>query len=178
VFDLFQGPAPLTFDAGGGAVATVSPSVPSTQSVIKLALVWDAPVDLNLHVLQFAARPGEANDVWAGNPRQLADARSGQTGFLSFSEPGQHLQVYTLIKSNSQRTGTLQLRVDYLSRGAHAVEPYCGTSSLASVDYKIVQFESGKSEDRPRSRSTNRKPCGAALSDDERYESPVSMVKF
>jgi chromosome segregation ATPase len=183
VLDLFAGieqPASISFP--DGYEKKIALSSPDIDSVTKVALVWKAPVDLDLHALEYDAKRVSYGHIWAGSPASARDAaeeaatsRRGR-GFLSFADdgstPGTHLEVYTFLPVAGQMSGRIRLSLDYASRGTKPDGAFCGSGKYASIAYTLIRKPTG----RPAEKSDGTLPavpCGVPLSDQERYNSDL-----
>ncbi len=180
-FDLFAGPEAVTFSMPSAAPVSVNAPMQGTGNVVKLALIWKGPVDLNLHGLQFNAEPGENDDVFVGQPRSFGEAINGMTGFISAADDGKHegdhVEVYTFIKTLSGRHGRVVPYIDYVSRGSVPSGEYCGDGRYARVDFEFLLFENGEAQ-QPISHHLDEKPCGEPLDGSMRLRKIAPPVSF
>jgi hypothetical protein len=146
--DLFLGntqPVSLTYPDGHSE--TVQPAARDLREVSKVALIWQAPVNLDLHALENGVNPGDAGDVWPGAgvtaetaKSKLADGRG--SGFVSLSDDGGHegskIEVYTFFHSPEQPNGVVSMMLDYVSRGNSPSGEFCGTGDKATIPYEVV----------------------------------------
>jgi len=149
--DLFLGNSqPVALSYLGGHTETVQPAAGDLAEVFKIALIWDAPVNLDLHAFENGSLPGKSGHLWAGStgtPKaakaQLTDNGRGG-GFISLSDDGAHegskVEVYTFFRSAEQPTGVVAMSLDYASRGDTPSGEYCGTGAQASVTYETVTW--------------------------------------
>lgn len=173
VLDCFAGsdtPAEVRFADGG--VRSVAVTANDLDRVSKVAVLWKAPVDLDLNAFEYAARAGEHGHVSAARPssfeatQKLAQDEHRGRGFLSSADggasAGDKIEVYTFIHAEGQESGLVALALDYASRGDVAHEPMCGTGALAEVAFRVVtRLRSGQV-----SRQTGiigAAPCGARI---------------
>lgn len=147
--DLFAGAgvaAEVKFaDGGRRSLATAAKDL---ERVSKVAVLWRAPVDLDLHAFEYAARDNEHGHVFAARPSSLETAEKDMRaehrgrGFLSVSDrsapAGDRLEVYTFVHAEEQSGGVVPLAVDYVSRGGVATDPMCGKATLAEVPFRLV----------------------------------------
>jgi hypothetical protein len=115
--------------------------------VSKVAVLWKAPVELDLNAFEYAARLNEIGHVSAARPSSLDEAqRQAATGhrgrgFMSSiadTATGDRLAVYTFVYAAEQASGVVGLALDYKSRGDLAAEPMCGKAPLAEVPFRLV----------------------------------------
>lgn len=147
--DLFAGAgvaAEVRFADGGRR--SLETAAKDLERVSKVAVLWRAPVDLDLHAFEYAARDDEHGHVFAARPSSLEtaekDVRSEHRGrgYLSVADrsaaAGDRLEVYTFVHADEQSGGVVPLAVDYVSRGGMASEPMCGRAPLAEVPFRLV----------------------------------------
>ncbi len=179
--DLFGGPGPVSFELASGRSAVAAAQVQRGDDVLKVALVWSGAVNLDLFALQDGARIGEASALFADNPRSLAEAQTGQSGFISSADDGalegDHVEVYTFLKTINHRRGAVELRVDHRSRGEVATGDYCGSEAKARIDFKILRYAAGRLEQHARS-FIPPAPCGSRLDERSRYQLIPKPIRF
>ncbi|MBS0270424.1 MAG: hypothetical protein JSS54_15820 [Proteobacteria bacterium] len=150
--------------------------------VTKVAIVWDAPVNLDLHAIEYAAAIGEPGDVWSGAPRDAAIsaalvARDGRGhGFMSSTDDGKgagpKAEVFTFWQKKGQARGAIAMVLDYETRGSAPGGETCGNGRYAQVSVEIIE----RAIDGAISRQNGlipSAPCGVALSTAARYQSGV-----
>lgn len=120
--------------------------------VSKVAVLWKAPVELDLNAFEYAARLNESGHVSAARPSSLAEAERQAAaghrgrGFMSSiagTATGDRLAVYTFVHAAEQASGVVGLALDYKSRGELATEPMCGKAALAEVPFRLVMRPRG-----------------------------------
>lgn len=149
VLDLFQGvepPLSVQFKDGESRPIAIGPT--DIDSVSKVAVIWGKPVNLDLHVFEYAAAAGAIGHVWskASSTAEAARDETARTkrgrGFLSFSsngtEPGHQVEVYTLWHHPEQASGVIATAVDFETRGATAAGATCGQGELAQIPFETV----------------------------------------
>lgn len=182
--DLFQGREPeIAVQFKDGARNPVAAKTDDLDKVSKLAVMWQAPVNLDLHAFEYTARLGAKGHVWAGQPgsaetaqtQAAADARG--RGFLSSqsdaSSPGDKVEVYTFWHVPGQDGGAVTLAVDYETRGATPKAETCGNGKLARVDMRVWRLVRGAGPE-GEERMLASVPCGSELPAEVRYN-PDSM---
>lgn len=147
------------------------------DAVSKIALLWRAPVDLDLHAYEYAARPGEPGHVWSGAPSSPTEAEEHRnadgrgTGFMSTLARGEgrldKIEVYTFLHRDGQALGLVTTAVDFASRGSRAAEPYCGTGVSAEVAFRITTFSRGQVRSEPGLVAAA--ACDTSIADGTRY---------
>lgn len=149
--DLFLGLEPgVDVVLNDGTTSKTAIETQDLENVYKIAILWTAPVELDLHALEYTAEPRSSGDVWTRRPSNAEESRalserSGLShGFLSvpgnISSSPKRVQVYTLWNNHKQRHGNIALLIDYLTRGDLPKPPYCGDGELARIPVKIFRF--------------------------------------
>lgn len=117
------------------------------ERVTKLAVVWSAPVNLDLHAFEYSGSPQSDDHIWAGAP-STADESLGKTtegerghGFMSTTslgdEAGTKLEVYTFWHRPGQGSGVINLALDYESRAKKKRDiDTCGTGLFSDLEYE------------------------------------------
>ncbi len=166
----------ITFaDATSKVVAVVAQDL---DAVTKIALIWQANINLDLHAYEYAAKHRARGHVWAKASNTLEASRS-QTkissrgrGFLSMIDTGaaggDHVEVYTFWHKRDQKFGLVMTAVDYETRGNNPQGETCGKGEHAQVAYQsITRTRQGQvSTEQGTIASMN---CGAKLSLLTRY---------
>ena len=180
--DLFAGTAsPIAIVFEDGSSRELPARATDLDKLEKIALIWRAPVDLDLHAFEYGATFGQPGHVWAQAPlsaqaarEQTASNRRGR-GFLSRSDDGQNggdgsgdkIEVYTFFRFPEQPAGAVSIAVDYASRGELPAGAACGTGPLAEVRFETVVTSRGRV-----SREAGvlaPVPCGTPLAADARF---------
>jgi hypothetical protein len=129
----------------------------------RVALVWDAPVVLDLHAFEFGADPGDQGHVFPGNRRSFDEVRRAGGGFLttysSIGGIGQNMQIYSYWDRRSDRTGVIELAVDYATRSRERRPETCGGGSFAAPAFLVVRSEDGELQ-RPLNSRLSAVDCG------------------
>lgn len=147
--------------------------------VTKIAVVWSAPVNLDLHAFEYAALAGTPGHVWQGAPLSNSDAKSLITkdkrghGFISTKssgkERGTKLEVYTFWQEPNQKAGVVNMALDYESRAGETQDPEtCGTGLYSDLEYETMILD----RKRPVKRSFARfasLDCSVKLNGFDRY---------
>ncbi len=152
------------------------------DEVIKVAIVWDAPVNLDLHAFEYAAAQGEPGDIWSGAPRDasVASALIAQDGrghgFMSSTDDGKgagpKVEVFTFMRSRQQNRGAIAMALDYQTRGNEPSGEACGTGRYAQVPIKVIVREPGGDISK-QDGIISSLPCGTPLSTDARYQTGI-----
>ena len=149
VLDLFAGTTSrVDLRFADGTTLPVEAAALDLDRVTKVAIVWRQPVNLDLHVFEYAAREGQPGHVWSRLPASLdaarEQARAGPRGrgYLSTADDGRNfgdkLEVYTFFHHDAQAAGTIALALDHESRGESPSGAMCGPGELAEVGYEIT----------------------------------------
>jgi len=133
------------------------------RNLTRVALVWDAPVVLDLHAFEFGAGTGGEGHVHPGNRRSFEEIRRGGGGFLttysSINGIGQNMQVYSYWKRRSNTAGVVDLAVDYASRSHERRPDTCGGGPYAAPAFVVLRSENGEM-DRALNRRLSAMDCG------------------
>ncbi len=183
IADMFLGPGAKTsvFFADGKQQHVDLPAG-DVDSVTKIAVVWNAPVDLDLHAYEYAAVHGEPGDVWSGSPRTASIAaalvaKDGRGhGFMSSTDDGSRAgakaEVFTFWQSKQQSRGVIAMALDYKTRGDEPRGDACGNGRYAQIPIQVVVRGTNgpvTSHDALIASAL----CGKTLSSDERYQTGV-----
>jgi hypothetical protein len=143
-------PVDLFFE--DGSTTSLSVAALDLGRVTKVAVLWKAPVNLDLHAFEYAARPDMPGHVWVGAPssaieaqRRIEQTRRGH-GFLSSSstgtESGTKIEVYTFWRHPEQKNGVVSMAIDYESRARAPQDPdTCGSGLYSEVKYETLLFD-------------------------------------
>lgn len=121
--------------------------------VTKIALIWKAAADLDLHAFEHAAERGKAGHVWSGAPlaldavRQQVQKGLRGAGFVSSAAKGSEardkVEVYTFLHRDGQAPGIVTFAVDHATRGDKPAAETCGTGALAEIAFRVVSTSRG-----------------------------------
>jgi hypothetical protein len=146
--------------------------------------VWRAPVNLDLHALEYTARQGGAGHVWASAPSssEAALEQSRKTargrGFMSALADGtaedDKVEIYTFWHAEGQEGGAVSLMVDYETRGDLPRDDACGSGQLASIEFRVFRLARGAAAPVSEQRALPAAPCGKPLPAEVRFN-PDSM---
>lgn len=178
--DLFEGAAPLSLKLDDGTSKAVDVSGVELAGISKVAILWSAPVNLDLHAFEYLAPRDGPGHVWSKAPSTLdtavTAAREGTRGrgFISMDDtgtgPGLHSEVYTFLHNKSQRSGAITLMIDYETRGDLPSGDHCGTGKLAQIEALVVRLRPGGNVEKESVRLPAA-PCGQKLPQSERFNS-------
>lgn len=177
--DLFAGlEARVLIEFQDGKSSRVELPAFDFSGVSKVAIVWSADVNLDLHAFEYAADFNTAGHIWAGHPltaKEVDDlVRSSSQGHGTIttagdgSSAGTNFEVYTLVHKPEQDAGAVKMAVDYASRGDVPSPPYCGSHEKSSVLVDVYQLVPNQ----PLTIETVEiaaAECGKALPTDARY---------
>lgn len=148
------------------------------DKVSKVAVLWRAPVNLDLHVFEYGAGFDKPGHLWAnatGSPgaaRLKAQAERKGYGYLSSADRektlGDKLEVYTFFHSDEQASGTIALALDYETRGEMPSGATCGRGGLAEIDFQVIILPR-KGQATRQSGVLTRVDCGTRISQEARY---------
>jgi hypothetical protein len=163
----------VIFGDGGRAVTPLDYDDRAVDLALRVAVTWSTPVDLDLHVFEYAARFGADGHVWQQNPRAFREVRRAGGGYLSsfpaLTEGGQSIEVYTFWANSRAQPGYARIALDHASRGDTPVGDFCGAGVLAAPDYLVVRAVGGAVTSRSAGRFAPA-ACGVALAAEARYE--------
>jgi len=163
LFDLFLGAAPgVAVHFTDGKRQHVAMTATDLDMVTKLAVVWQAPVDLDLHAFEYAAAMNEPGHIWSGSPADAAQAwrktvASGRgRGFITRLDgrstnvddpvlgPAHRAEVYTFWHAAERQSGTVATSLDFTSRGETPSAPFCGSGPYARLSFETIRHSPGR----------------------------------
>jgi len=111
-----------------GATASAKVSLRDASELERLAIVWSAPVNLDLHAFENDATENSDGHVWVNNQRTYRDTLIGGGGFLeTFGDPsiegGTMAEVYSLPTSRIRRQTSVSLDLRINSIDAYCARP-------------------------------------------------------
>jgi hypothetical protein len=168
----------------GGSEERIAPRSGDIAQVSKIAVIWKAPVNLDLHAFEYLARPGGRGHVWAGAPssgeKAKAEAIGGKQarGFLSSAADaatvGDKVEVYTLWNVPGQESGVVSTVIDFESRGETPSGDACGTGKLARASYRLLLFANNQIVG-DEQRMLAPAACGVTLAREVRFNPDTSI---
>lgn len=174
VLDCFAGdakPAELTF--ADNAPKSIPIVANDLARVSKVAILWQAPVNLDLHAFEYAALAGQRGHIFAGTPGSAAaalketEAGPRGRGFMSTASDGKtsgdKVEVYTFFNRDDQTTGAVDFAIDDETRGDMPTAANCTGGAEAEVPYRVSLLIRGKVAGTEKGR-IGAAACGAALS--------------
>ena len=143
--------AEVTVKFGDGGASKESIQVPNMDRVTRVAVMWSADIDFDLHALEFGAQTGAVGHVWAQSPSDYRAARRAGGGYMTslgpVSGPGEKAEVYTIIESSRTQSGLIDLSLELAGFGEQCdAQPIIRTirSEGASVERdRDIQFAFG-----------------------------------
>lgn len=161
-----------------GVTRQVAITAKDLDKVSKIAVVWRAGVNLDLHVFEYAAKFGENGHFWSGNPSGFVTAQvQGEAdqrghGFLSATDDdktlGDKLEVYTFLHNDQQSAGAISLALDNATRGEMPSGPTCGQGALAEIGFQVSILPRNGQVTR-QSGVLTRVECGTKLTHEARF---------
>ncbi|MEM9145885.1 MAG: hypothetical protein AAGC57_06765 [Pseudomonadota bacterium] len=144
-------------------------SFADTDRVIRVALVWETAVSLELHALLNGRAIGSEGHVRPDRPGSLRKARRGGGFLTSYSSAGgvgENLQVYTHVPRRN-RPEVIKLLIDYTSRRRGVSDEFCGEGTHAAPAFRVVRSTRGTME-RVRARRLGAVECAEIRTDGAR----------
>gem|GEM_PF-1699703 len=167
-----------------GARGAVDVTTRDLGRVSKVAVIWQAPVNLDLHAFEYAASFGEPGHVWAASPSSPNDAwektlATGRGhGFITAADgnaEGDKIEVYTLWHHEEQTSGAIEMAVDFESRGDTPSGDMCGNGPLSQVAFEVVMLSRHGEVTRQQAMMLPME-CGVTLTQSARYNKSVIPV--
>lgn len=161
----------VSFPDGGTAFTTTE--VESMSRMRRIAVVWNTPVDLDLHALEFDAAAGSEWDIWSGNPRDYRTSRRVGGGYLTglglADGSGVQAEVYTILDTLRTRDGAVLFDLKVAD---------ADTACDANPVIRLIDSDGGDLHGST-DRRVNLGPCGGPRSVDlsETLE-PIRIVKL
>ncbi|MEQ1576513.1 MAG: hypothetical protein ABL894_02565, partial [Hyphomicrobium sp.] len=172
-----------------GTRKTLTVAAKDFDKVSKIAVVWRAAANLDLHVFEYGARDTEIGHVWAKSPSSMGAARVQSLsdkrghGLMGMSDDGETLgdkvEVYTFVHNDEQESGAISMALDYESRGEKPEGATCGAGALAEVDFQVNILPRNGQVSRQTGVLT-RVECGALIPREARFNQsalPVLRIK-
>ncbi len=111
-----------------GAMASTQVTLRDVSDLARLAIVWSAPVNLDLHAFEGNANENSEGHVWVNNQRSYRDTLIGGGGFLetfgdSSIKGGSMAEVYSLPTSRIRRQTSVSLDLRINNIDAYCAQP-------------------------------------------------------
>ena len=133
------------------------------RNLTRVALVWDAPVVLDLHAFEFGAETGSEGHVHPGNRRSFDEIRRRGGGFLTTYSAiggiGQNMQVYSFWRRRAGASGVIDLAIDFATRSAERRPDTCGGGPYSAPAFVVLRSHDGEME-RALNRRLSAMDCG------------------
>ena len=149
------------------------------DKLTKVAVIWSAPINLDLHAFEYSASYGKAGHVWERAASTLVSAREiaagGRRGrgYLSTSDDGRSLgdklEVYTFLHHDEQASGVVAMGLDYETRGEIPAGMTCGNGAFAEVRYHVVTLDR-RGQTARENGILSPAPCGAKIGTQVRFD--------
>ena len=150
IVDAFAGTtSPVEIKFADQTILSLTVEALELDKVSKIAVIWRASVNLDLHAFEYAALPGQAGHVSAAAPSSLPAARewieksARGHGFLSTKSadgPRDRLEVYTFLHKDGQTSGLVTTALDHETRGEQPQPAQCGKGEHAEVAFRVVTW--------------------------------------
>lgn len=183
IVDCFAGQSSsVDVNFAGGKSKSVPVVAQDLDRVTKIAVFWQAPVNLDLHVFEYAAKSGQKGHVWANAASDAAQAQEALIldhrghGFMSTIEDGsagqRKVEVYTLFNYNEQAPGLITMAVDHQTRGQSPNGATCRGGALAEIPFNISIFDR-KGQVTSQAGILGAADCGTQLTTATRFDDSV-----
>ena len=149
--DAFAGTTtPVEIKFADSTVLSLPVQAMDLDKVSKIAVIWRAPVNLDLQAFEYAALAGQAGHVSAATPSTLEATRtwiekSGRGhGYLSTNSTSRgdagrdRLAVYTFLHKDGQAFGLVMTALEHASRSERPGGATCGAGARAEVPFRTV----------------------------------------
>lgn len=190
VLDCFAGSASAAeLRFADGTKQTLPVVAKDLDKLSKVAVVWRAAANLDLHVFEYGARDDEPGHVWAKAPSSIGAARvqaqadkrgHGLLGAIDDAETlGDKVEVYTFMHNDDQTSGAISMALDYETRGEKPEGATCGGGALAEIDFQVNILPRGGQVSRQTGVLT-RVDCGTVIAREARFNQsalPVLRIK-
>lgn len=143
----FTASAPATIAFPDGSEQRLDIQFAETDRIIRVALVWDVPVTLELHAIASGAPWWSDAHLRPENPGSQRTARRRGQGYLNRHTPvdgvGSSVRIYTHYVRRSAGPQVVDLLVDYTSRRRVGAVETCGDGRFAAPAFRVVRSELG-----------------------------------
>jgi hypothetical protein len=115
---------------GTNDVLKATVDVPQLKDIERVAIQWEGDFDLQLHALEYGAKPGSSGHIWLGHTRaydqatRLGSGFSARIGDSSLQNP-MMVEVYSLPISRNTQVGVVEMLVS-----ANATDKSCGKTHM------------------------------------------------
>jgi len=143
--------------------------VPDFDKFYRVVLIWNDPVQLDLHVIEPGRMMGGFGSVSRDRSNAALKDADGQMD-INMGPPAEgtssQLSYVVARPTDSTQTRLFSFRMDYVTRGTTPKPPYCDESPLADIQAQLVILDRGKVQ--RRAYGTGRAQCGETLADARR----------
>ncbi len=153
-----------------GKTHSVAIDTSNLPAVFRITLQWDAPVDLNLHVVEPGGRVGGKGDATPGHSPELFDLK----GRIDLEDDGTGLspfqESYVFPNGLQRPTGEFTVHVENATRGRVPSGAHCDKGEYAQIEFSLLIVDRG--EVRKHLFKMLPLPCGQPLDDRTYYFRP------
>lgn len=112
-----------------GVMLSSRVAVPEVKDFARVSIQWSGAQNLDLHALEFGARPGSAGHVWPGQPRSADAALTSGGGFsVQLGDPTvakpMQAEVYSYRRTGQQASGTIHMVVEVRGDSETCGQPF------------------------------------------------------
>lgn len=151
----FEANAPAVIRFNDGVTTEFDLPFKGMNRIVRVAVIWDQPIALELNALEFGAPVGSPGHVRPDNPRSFAEVRRDGGGFLTSYRAaggiGLNADVYSLWVRRGGDAGVVKMFLDFASRNRDKLPEACGKGRYAAPEYIVLRSLGGRLE-RPVSR--------------------------
>ncbi len=116
-----QSNATVEVQFSDGARKDETIQVRNMDKVTRVAVMWSADIDFDLHAREFGAQSGTLGHIWSGRTGDYSAARRAGGGYLTLLGPqsgiGAKAEVYTIIQSSRTQSGLVDLSLELAGFG-------------------------------------------------------------
>ncbi len=146
-----------------GSTAEVTAIASGLNDIMRISLLWSAPVNLDLHVLEPRGLIGGKGDATRGrnavefNLKGTIDIEDDGSGLGPFRES------YLFPGRIAEPESIFSIFVENVTRGRLPESDYCGSGEFAKIELTVIILDRGKVREQPFEMAAA--PCGAHLGD-------------
>ncbi len=156
---------PINIAYADQSAAQVQVDPASLATILRITLQWDAPADLNLHVIEPGGVLNGRGDATAGN------SAGGLAGKLDLEDdgsgPGPFQESYVLPNRFERPSGILTVYVENMTRTRAPSGQFCGEGEYARIAVTLIVADRGRVQQHPFLLPAM--PCGSKLDDRSYY---------
>jgi hypothetical protein len=154
---LTKDPSPVIIHYKDGNSSSMAIDTSNLPSVFRITLQWDAPVDLNLHVIEPGGKLGAHGDAASGHAPEIF----GLKGRIDLEDDGSGLspfqESYVFPNALQRPAGEFTIHVENVTLGRSPSGPYCGTGEYAQIEFSLLIADRGEVKKRNYKQTF---PCG------------------